>query len=126
MKILSYIAISLAGLLAGAVVGGLGGLLLGWFLALGYHKHGPSDPGDAPVYVALSLMLVGACLGAIAGVFVGIIYSVRLAHPKGGSHELVRQDKPDEMRRPVSRGMRYAPNVRRAQGTKKETGNAED
>jgi Transposase len=29
------------------------------------------------------------------------------------------------MRRPVSRGMRYAPNVRRAQGTKKETGDEE-
>ena len=28
-----------------------------------------------------------------------------------------------EMRRPVSRGMRYAPNVRRARGTEKETGN---
>src|SRR5258708_20555737 len=27
----------------------------------------------------------------------------------------------DGMRRPVSSGMRYAPNVRRAQGTKKET-----
>ena len=27
--------------------------------------------------------------------------------------------KPDGMRRPVSRGMRYAPKVRRAQGTKK-------
>jgi len=35
-------------------------------------------------------------------------------------------DKPDGMRRPVSSGMRYAPNVRRAQGTKKETGNEED
>src|SRR5882672_6591450 len=34
--------------------------------------------------------------------------------------------KPDEMRRPVSSGMRYAPNVRRARGTKKETGYEED
>jgi hypothetical protein len=84
MKILSYIGISLAGLLAGAVMGALGGLLLGWFLALGFHKHGPSDPGDAPAYVAFGLMLVGACLGAIAGVVVGIIYSVRLAHREGG------------------------------------------
>jgi len=34
---------------------------------------------------------------------------------------------PDGMRRPVSRGMLYAPNVRRARSTmKKETGNAED
>jgi hypothetical protein len=30
------------------------------------------------------------------------------------------------MRRPVSGGMRYAPDERRAQGTKKETGDEED
>jgi hypothetical protein len=30
------------------------------------------------------------------------------------------------MRRPVSSGMRYAPDERRAQGTKKETGYEED
>jgi hypothetical protein len=87
MKILSYIAISLAGLLAGSVAGGL---LLGWFLALGYHKHGPSDPGDAPVYVALGLMLVGAGLGAIVGLVVGIIYSVRLTRRANAQYELYR------------------------------------
>jgi len=78
MKILSYIAISCAGLLAGAVVGAVGGLLLGWFLALGYHKQGPSDPGDAPAYVTLGLIMVGTCLGAIVGLAIGIIYSIRL------------------------------------------------
>lgn len=77
MKILSYIAISLAGLLSGAVVGVLGGFLLGWLLAFGYHKH-DHGPNDAPVYVALGLMFVGAALGAIAALVVGIIYSVRL------------------------------------------------
>jgi hypothetical protein len=42
--------------------------------------------------------------------------------------ELVRQsDLPDGMRRPVSRGMRYAPNVSTCSKHKeKETGNAED
>jgi hypothetical protein len=30
------------------------------------------------------------------------------------------------MRKPVSSGMLYAPNVRRARGTKKETGDEED
>jgi membrane associated rhomboid family serine protease len=89
-KILSYIAISLAGLLAGSVAGGLGGLLLGWFLALGYHRHGPSDPGDAPVHVALGLMLVGAGLGAIVGLVVGIIYSVRLTRRANAQYELYR------------------------------------
>jgi len=79
MKILSYIAISLAGLLSGAVAGALGGFLLGWLLAFGYDKN-DYGPNDAPVYVALGLMLVGAGLGAIAGLAVGIIYSVRLTH----------------------------------------------
>ena len=57
-----------------------------WFiarvLALGYHRHGPSDPDDAPVYVAMGLMLVGACLGAITGFAIGIIFCVRLARRK--------------------------------------------
>lgn len=67
MKFLTYISISLLGLFAGAIVGALGGMVLGWFLALSYHKHGPSDPGDAPAYVTLGLIFVGACLGAIVG-----------------------------------------------------------
>jgi len=82
MNFISYICISLAGLLAGAVVGCIGGLSLGWLLALGYRKHGPSDPGDAPLYVGMGLMLVGACLGAVIGFTIGIIYCVRLARRK--------------------------------------------
>ena len=82
MDILAYICISLTGLLAGAAVGCIGGLSLGWLLALGYHRRGPSDPGDAPVYVALGLMMVGACLGAITGLAIGIIFCVRLARRK--------------------------------------------
>jgi hypothetical protein len=77
MKILSYFAISSAGLLLGAVLGAVGGFLLGWLLAFGYRNH-DHGPGDAPVYVALGLMLVGSGLGAIAGLVVGIIYSVHL------------------------------------------------
>ena len=77
MKVLTYIAVSLAGLLSGAVVEAVGGFLLGWLLAVGYSKN-DHRPNDAPVYVALGLMLLGAGLGAIAGMVVGIIYSARL------------------------------------------------
>lgn len=82
MNLISYICISLAGLLAGGVVGCIGGLSLGWLLALSYHKHGPSDPADAPVYVAIGLTLVGACLGAVIGFAIGVIYCVSLKRRK--------------------------------------------
>lgn len=82
MDIVRYVSISIAGLLAGAAVGCIGGLSLGWLLALGYHRQGPSDPGDAPAYVAIGLMLLGACLGAITGLAIGIIFCVRLARRK--------------------------------------------
>jgi ABC-type antimicrobial peptide transport system permease subunit len=77
MYTLRYISISVAGLLAGVAVGSVGGLSIAWLLALGYHRQGPSDPGDAPVYVALGLTLLGAFLGAIVGLVVGIIVSLR-------------------------------------------------
>jgi len=53
MRILAHLAASIAGLVAGAIAGGIGGLLLGWSVAFSYHRYGPSDPGDAPVYVAI-------------------------------------------------------------------------
>jgi positive regulator of sigma E activity len=79
MDIFRYIIISVGALGVGAIAGGIGGLSLGWLLAFGYRRHGPSDPGDAPVYVTMGLVLVGACVGAILGFIIGIIYSVRLA-----------------------------------------------
>lgn len=79
VRILAHFAVSIAGLLAGAVAGAIGGLFLGWLLAFGYHRRGPSDPADAPVYVAMGLIFLGACVGAVAGFIIGIIYSVRLA-----------------------------------------------
>jgi hypothetical protein len=82
MSIVRHVSISTVGLLAGAAVGGIGGLLLGWLLALGYHRQGPSDPGDAPAYVAIGLTMVGAFLGAIAGLTIAIIFCVRLARRK--------------------------------------------
>jgi hypothetical protein len=79
MQILRYVALSIAGLLAGAIAGCICGLALGWLLAFGYHRHGPSDPGDAPVYVAMGLMLLGACVGAVTGLIIAVAYGVRLA-----------------------------------------------
>lgn len=79
MQILRYVSLSIAGLLAGATAGCIGGLALGWLLSLGYHRHGPSDPGDAPVYVAMGLTAVGACVGAITGFIIAVVYCVRLA-----------------------------------------------
>jgi len=79
MQILRYVTLSIVGLLAGAIMGCLAGLALAWLLALRYHRHGPSDPADAPVYVAMGLMLVGACMGAITGFIIAVVYGVRLA-----------------------------------------------
>ena len=46
--------------------------------ARGYHRHGPADPADAPVYVAMGLMLVGTCVGVITGFIIAVVYGVRL------------------------------------------------
>ena len=78
-NVIRYIFISFASLIVGGFVGCFGGMALGWLLALGYHRQGPSDPGDAPAYVALGLMFVGALAGAVAGLIVGIILCVRSA-----------------------------------------------
>ena len=79
MDFVRYIGVSVTGLLAGAAAGCIGGLSLGWLLALGYHRHGPTDPGDAPAYVAIGLALTGAFLGAIVGLAIVIVLCVRLA-----------------------------------------------
>ena len=79
VNILRYVFVPLVSLVIGAFVGCLAGFALGWLLAFGYEKRGPSDPGDAPAYVALGLMLLGGCVGAVAGLIVGIIWSVRSA-----------------------------------------------
>ena len=72
-----HIVNSVGGFLAGLMVGGVGGLALGCLLALGYHRRGTSDSGDAQVYVALGIILFGACVGGIVGFLAGLIYSVR-------------------------------------------------
>jgi hypothetical protein len=80
MDIVRYFGFSVTGLLAGTAAGCIGGLSLGWLLTLGgYHRHGPTDPGDAPAYVAIGLALTGAFLGAIVGLAIGIVLCVRLA-----------------------------------------------
>jgi hypothetical protein len=82
MNVLSYIRILVTSILAGAGLGFLSGYSLGWYLALSYHKLGPDDPADAPAMVAVGLIFLGACLGAIVGLFIGTIFCVRLARRK--------------------------------------------
>ena len=86
MDILAHICISVTGLVVGATTGGVGGLSLGWLLAFSYSRRGPSDPGDAPMMVAMGLALFGACVGAVAGFIIGMIYSMRLAKGEKALH----------------------------------------
>ena len=73
MNCLSFVLNSIVGLVAGAVVRSFGGRVLRWLLALGYHRQGPSDPADAPVYVLIGLVMLGAFRGAVARFVVGIV-----------------------------------------------------
>jgi len=82
MKILPYIQILLTNVLFGFGVGIILGFSVGLYLMLTYHKQGPRDPADAPAMVAMGLILIGSCLGAIGGLAVGIIFCVRLARRK--------------------------------------------
>lgn len=66
-KIILNLGTVLTAMLAGAVIGAACGFGLGWLLSFGYERRGPSDPADAPVYVALGLGLYGGGLGAIVG-----------------------------------------------------------
>ena len=63
----------LGGTLLGILLGGLGGLGLGFLLARGYTKRGPSDLADGPAYVGLGLIFLGAGIGAVAGLIAGIV-----------------------------------------------------
>ena len=77
-RMFRFISIPVGNLILGAIAGGACGLSLGWFLGLGYQRQGPHDPGDAPVYVTMGLIMVGLCVGAIVGLIIGIRNSVRL------------------------------------------------
>jgi hypothetical protein len=55
---------------------------VGLYLMVTYHKQGPRDPGDARAMLAMGLILIGSCLGAIGGLAAGIIFCVRLARRK--------------------------------------------
>jgi hypothetical protein len=78
-RVLLLIASLLAFIVVGAMAGGVAGALLGWVLALGYHKRGPTDPGDAPIYVAIGLTMTGAIVGALVGLIIGSVYIVKVA-----------------------------------------------
>ena len=88
MNILACIRILLTSVLAGAGVGFFGGLSLGRYWALGYHKLGATDPADAPAMVTVGLMFFGACLGVIVGLVIGIILCVRSARRKVSSQPI--------------------------------------
>jgi len=79
MKILPYIRILLTNILIGFGAGILISVSVGLYLMFTYHKQGPGDPADAPAYVAMGLMFIGACLGALGGLAVGLIFCVRFA-----------------------------------------------
>jgi len=70
--------ISIAFLVAGGIVGCLCGMALGWLLSLGYQRQGPNDVADAPAYVTLGLIYIGALCGAGVGLALGIIFTERL------------------------------------------------
>jgi TRAP-type C4-dicarboxylate transport system permease small subunit len=69
-------------LLAGTILVGGIGAIAGMLMARSYVRHGPSDPADAPVYVTMGLVFMGAIAGAIIGVIVGVALCVRLANQK--------------------------------------------
>lgn len=62
--------------------------MLGRVLALGFRRHGPCDPGDASLYVAMGLVEIGACVGAITGCIIAVVYCVRLARRRKPSDDL--------------------------------------
>jgi hypothetical protein len=74
-----YLGVAVLGSLIGAIAVGVAGLLLGLLMARGYTRRGPSDPGDAPVYVAMGLTLFAAAAGAIIGFIAGVGWCVVLA-----------------------------------------------
>jgi hypothetical protein len=82
MKISPYIRILVTAIVVGAGVGFLCSFLVGLYLMASYHKQGPNDPTDAPAMLAMGLMLIAVCLGAIVGLTVGVIFCVRLARRK--------------------------------------------
>lgn len=81
-EIFLYLGIVILGLLVGAIVVGVAGLLIGLLMARGYTKRGSSDPADGPVYVALGLAFFGALTGAIIGFTVSTVWCGVLAHRK--------------------------------------------
>ena len=79
MKFLPYIRILATSIVVGFGVGLVLSFSVGLGLMLSYHREGPSDPADAPAMLAMGIMLIAVCVGAIVGLIVGIIFCVRLA-----------------------------------------------
>jgi hypothetical protein len=76
VSFVKYLFIVISCLLIASAAGGAAGLGLGWAMSLGYEKRGPNDVADAPAYVALGLMYMGAMLGAVAGFLGGVLICI--------------------------------------------------
>lgn len=62
--------------LLGAILFGVAGYLFGAWSSHSYVPRGPTDPGDAPIYVQLGLTLICAIAGGVLGAIGGIAMAV--------------------------------------------------
>jgi hypothetical protein len=69
--------IALACAVAGAVVFGALAYFTGVWMGQSYVRQGPSDPGDAPVYVAFGLGMFSAFAGSLIGTVAGLALALR-------------------------------------------------
>ena len=82
MRVLRFGGITLACAVAGASIFGVLAFLTGVWMGQSYVRQGPSDPGDAPVYVALGLGMFGAFAGSVIGAAAGLVLALRSVRRK--------------------------------------------
>jgi membrane protein DedA with SNARE-associated domain len=77
MRVLRIVLLLVTAALAGMLLGAVVGYGIGMWMARSYQPYGPSDPRDAPIYVALGLTMFSAMIGAAIAV---VAVSIRLWH----------------------------------------------